>query len=254
MESNQHRQPWNNTSLVGHMRPLKPKDTGTELMIVLNTGLGFINGTYGNLAQGQTVSLTFGQSDNGASDGRAAGTGNDLVLAWKNTRIMAWGYNVNGQVGDGSTTNRLLPVPVTASGVLAGKTVMSVASSTNHSLALCSDGTVAAWGDNTKGRLGDGTTTSSSVPVAVVATGVLAGKQVIAVAAGLNHSLALCSDGTVAAWGSNLLGHLGNSGATDSSVPVAVTTSGVLLGKTVVAISAGNDHCLAICPDWALVP
>ena len=228
-------------------------DTGTELMIVRNTGLGFINGTYGNLAQGQTVSLTFGGVTYDFVANYYGGTGNDLVLAWKNTRIMAWGYNVNGQVGDGSTTNRLLPVPVTASGVLAGKTVMSVASSTRHSLALCSDGTVAAWGDNTKGRLGDGTTTSSSVPVAVVATGVLAGKQVIAVAAGLNHSLALCSDGTVAAWGSNLLGHLGNSGATDSSVPVAVTTSGVLLGKTVVAISAGNDHCLAICSDGAVV-
>ena len=58
--------------------------------------------------------------------------------------------------------------------------------------------------------------------------------------------MALCSDGTVFAWGLNNYGQLGNNSTTDSPVPVAVTTSGVLSGKTVVAIAAGQYDSLAL--------
>jgi alpha-tubulin suppressor-like RCC1 family protein len=82
-------------------------------------------------------------------------------------------------------------------------------------MALKSDGTVWAWGNNESGRLGDGTTTQRITPVQVSGlTGV------IAIVAGGTHSLALKGDGTVWAWGNGSFGELGNGGTVDSLVPV----------------------------------
>ncbi len=79
--------------------------------------------------------------------------------------------------------------------------MVAISAGTYHSLALCSDGTVAAWGLNNVGQLGNNSTGPSFVPVAVTTTGALSGKTVVAVSAGWIHSLALCSDGTLVAWG-----------------------------------------------------
>lgn len=165
------------------------------------------------------------------------------------TRVLAWGNNEYGKLGNNSTTDSLVPVEVTATGALAGKTVIAVDTSMYHSLALCSDGTVAAWGRNLEGQLGNNSTANSAVPVAVATTGVLTGKTVIAIAAADLHSLALCSDGTLVAWGANAYGQLGNNSTMYSLVPVAVTTTGVLAGKTVSAIAAGYYQSLALCSD-----
>ena len=121
-----------------------------------------------------------------------------------------------------------------------------------HSLALCSDGTLAAWGSNNYGQFGTGGTVDSNVPVAAGAAGVLLGKTVIALAGGGYSSLALCADGTLAGWGDNSSGQLGNGSTTASNVPVAVSTAGVLSGKSVIAISAGSSDCLARCSDGTL--
>ena len=227
---------------------------GTNLTIVKNTGLGFINGQFSNLAQGQFVDLSYGGKSYRFVVNYYGGTGNDLILQWAYQDVTAWGNNYIGQLGNNSTIQSDAPVPVTQSGVLAGKTVVSVAAGGNHSLALCSDGTVAAWGFNGSGELGDNSTIDSGVPVLVTQTGVLAGKTVVSVAAGGAHSLALCSDGTVAAWGSNDSGQLGNNSTISSSVPVLVTQSGALAGKTVVSVAAssttfGEGFSLALCSD-----
>jgi len=111
-------------------------------------------------------------------------------------------------------------------------------------------GTVpVAWGKNYDGQLGLGTTDydAHSEPALVLHTGALAGKTVVSVSAGPGHSLALCSDGTVAAWGNNYNGELGNGSTEASSTPVAVKTdTGALSGKTVVAVSAGWGGSLAL--------
>ena len=93
---------------------------------------------------------------------------------------MAWGDNFSGQLGDGTTTNRLTPVAVTGLG-----NVTAIAGGSDHSLALLADGTVMAWGHNEQGQLGDGTTTQRLTPVAV--TGV---SNVMGIACGFSHSLA----------------------------------------------------------------
>jgi alpha-tubulin suppressor-like RCC1 family protein len=215
---------------------------GTQLMVVQNTGINFINGTFMNLAQGQTVALTYNGTPYNFVANYYGGTGNDLVLVWKETLLYAWGENGTGKLGINSTTNSPVPVAVTNTGGLAGKTVLSLAAGYNHSVAVCSDGTVATWGYSTYG-------TSSRVPEVLANTGVLFGKTVVAVDAGATYSVALCTDGTVAAWGANASGQLGDNSTSYSSVPVAVTTTGVLFGKTVVAVAAGYSHSVALCSD-----
>ena len=105
--------------------------------------------------------------------------------------VWAWGKNDNGQLGDGTTEGKSVPVQIES---LSG--VIALAAGSYHSLALKGDGSVWAWGNNAHGQLGDGTTEGKSVPVQIES---LSG--VIALAAGNSHSLALKDDGSVWAWG-----------------------------------------------------
>ncbi len=154
-----------------------------------------------------------------------------LTVATHHYRVLGWGQNTFGQLGDGNFTQS--DVPVTVSDL---DFVTSVAAGKHHSLALLSDGTVMAWGYNASGQLGNGGTTTSDVPVVVAGlTGVKA------IAAGANHSLALLGNGTVMAWGGNESGQLGDGNTNDSEVPVAVKG---LTGVT--AIAAGGEYSLAL--------
>jgi alpha-tubulin suppressor-like RCC1 family protein len=225
---------------------------GTILTMVNNRGRGFIHGNFSNLAHGQRVTLGYAGSTYDFVANYYGGSGNDLVLQWADTKVVAWGSNSYGQVGDATTTRRLLPGATDATGVLAGKTIIAVAEGYLHSLVLCADGTVAAWGHNGYGQLGNGGTAPGSVPVAVDRSGVLAGKTVVAIAAGPFHNLALCSDGTVAAWGYNNYGQLGTGTKETSRVPVRVNPTGALDGKQVVAVAAAAYHSFALCADGTL--
>ena len=101
--------------------------------------------------------------------------------------VWGWGRNDYGQLGDGSTINRLAPTQV--KGLYD---IVAVSAGYCHSLALKKDGTVWAWGDNWSGTLGDGTTTPRLSPVQVQN---LSG--VTAIAAGYYHSTAIRADGTM---------------------------------------------------------
>ncbi len=225
---------------------------GTVLTMVNNTGLGFIYGTFGNLAQGQRITLTFNDAPYDFVANYFGGGGNDLVLQWAWTQVASWGSNSYGQLGDTTATGRPMPAPVDATGVLAGKTIIAVSEGYLHSLALCSDGTLAAWGYNVYGQLGNNSAASSSVPVAVDRSGALAGKTVIAISAGPFHNLALCSDGTTVAWGYNNRGQLGDGSTVSRNAPVVIGVFDALKGKIVVGIGAGGAHSLARCADGTL--
>jgi len=169
----------------------------------------------------------------------------------------AWGGNGSGELGNGTNTDSYTPVQVSN---LTG--VTSISAGMRFTLAVKSDGTAWAWGAN---YLGDGTINSSNIPVQVKSpafttvggyssSGYLT--DVVAVATGWDHGMALTSDGIVLAWGSNYYGQLGDNTNTDSYIPVAVLNPNniyLALGD-VVAIAAGGYFSLALKSDgtvWA---
>ncbi len=154
-------------------------------------------------------------------------------------QAFCWGSNGWGSLGNGTTTNSAVPVAVSTAGVLAGKTVTAIDIYEYQTCAVA-NGQAYCWGGNGSSQLGNNSTTDSYVPVAVYTGGVLAGKTVTSISPGDYFSCAI-ADGKPYCWGDNQ-GNLGNGTTVDSMVPVAVNVSGVLAGRTAVAISSGYNH------------
>ena len=135
--------------------------------------------------------------------------------------LWSWGYNNNGQLGDGTVASRNVPVHIT--GCSGGDTNWtSTVCGGNHSAALKSDRSLWTWGQNNDGQLGDGTLANRNVPVHI--TGCSGGdSNWVAAACGYYHSAAVKSDGTLWVWGLNSSGQLGDGTTTQRHVPVQVT-------------------------------
>jgi RHS repeat-associated protein len=198
------------------------------------------NNYYGQLGDGTTTNRSTPIQVSGLSGVTAISTslfgdidGHSLALKSDGT-VWAWGLNWEGQLGDGTSTNRRTPVQVSG---LSGATAISAGG--DHSLARKSDGTAWTWGWNGDGQLGNGANSISYTPVQVSG---LSG--VAAIAAGGFHSLAVKTDGTVRAWGYNGSGQIGDSTSTNRNTPVQV--SGL---SGVTAIAAGVYHSLAVKSD-----
>lgn len=150
--------------------------------------------------------------------------------------VWAWGTNFDGQLGDGTYTDRSTPVQTQ---LLSG--VTAIGTGGTHSYAVKSDGTLWGWGG---GAVGDGTHTVRNTPVPI-----LGPSATVGVTGGAYHSVAYDSQGSVWAWGYNWFGQLGNGNTTEAMEPVQVPgISGV------VAVGAGLYHTLALKGDgtvWA---
>ena len=175
--------------------------------------------------------------------GVAAGDYHSLALR-DDGFVFAWGQGLYGQLGNSQTGNVTTP-----SAIPGLNSIVAVAAGAYHTLALRADGTVWTCGLNNRGQLGDGTQANSFKIVQVVdpmdaaGTGFL--QNVVAVAAGDNHSVALKSDGTVWAWGGNNWGQLGDGSTIDSAFPVHVMSGGQPLAN-VAAVACGSYHTLAL--------
>ena len=163
-----------------------------------------------------------------------------------NGRAYCWGSGNSGKLGNGSTASSRVPVAVNISGVLAGKTIKQISAGENHTCAIASDNRAYCWGSNKNGQLGNGSTADSRVPVAVNMSGALAGKTIKQMSTGYSSTCAIASDNRAYCWGSNKNGQLGNGSTADSRVPVAVNTSGVLVGKTIKEVTTGGFHTCAL--------
>jgi alpha-tubulin suppressor-like RCC1 family protein len=171
----------------------------------------------------------------------AGGTGHSLMLKTDGT-LWVTGSNASGQLGTDYPNQHATPTQILSS-------VTAVAAGPNFSLAV-QNGSVLAWGDNTYGQLGDGTTTRRTAPVTVSGL-----SNVVAVAAGQYHSLAVTSTGAVYAWGYNVYGQVGDGTTTQRNAPVPVQTTGTISGHDltgVKAIAAGYWHSFVLKTDGSI--
>lgn len=204
--------------------------TGANVPVQV-TGLGANSGVIAVAGNAQPLSAV-----------NVSGPGHSMALK-ANGAVLGWGNNNSGQVGDGTIIDQVTPVGVSTLG--AGSTVIAIAAGGAHSLALKSNGTVLAWGNNASGQLGVNNLVDSALPVQV--SGLGAGSGVIAIAAGSAFSMALKSNGTVFAWGNNGGGELGNNTIVDSPIPVQVKgVGGVGFLTGVTRIAAGAAFSVAL--------
>ncbi|MCL2503105.1 MAG: cell wall-binding repeat-containing protein [Coriobacteriia bacterium] len=165
--------------------------------------------------------------------------------------LWAWGSNIYEQLGIGSTEDMVRRTPVQVGG--AADKWQAVTTRDYHSLGVKDDGSLWAWGRNSSGQLGTGSTAGANTPVL---TGSAADKWK-AVSAGGRHSLGVKDDGTLWAWGSNSSGQLGNgeSGSDDLEGPIVDKYAPIQVGVAAdrwQAVSAGSEHSFAIKGDGSL--
>ncbi|WP_195571469.1 fibronectin type III domain-containing protein [Paenibacillus sp. 1001270B_150601_E10] len=163
----------------------------------------------------------------------AAGEMHNIALKSDGT-VWSWGTGGSGQLGTGKSGayyNESAPVQV-----IDLQNIKAIGAGDDHSFAISSDGALWAWGMNSYGRLGDGTTTSRNKPVNI--TGI---SNVVAVTGGKGHTIALSAEGNVWSWGRNYNGQLGLGNNIDMLTPVLVPG---LNGIT--EISAADDSSLVL--------
>jgi alpha-tubulin suppressor-like RCC1 family protein len=167
----------------------------------------------------------------------AAGSLHTCALASPGGAAWCWGYNGEGQLGDGSGTDS--PVPIVVSG---GRSYSALAAGVSHTCALAFPGGAAwCWGTNENAQLGDGTHSDTLRLEPVAVSG---GQSYSAIAAGTYHTCALASPGGAAwCWGQNYFGQLGDGSGTDTVSLVPIAVSG---GRSYSALGAGSSHSCAL--------
>jgi alpha-tubulin suppressor-like RCC1 family protein len=158
-------------------------------------------------------------------------------FAITNDGLYAWGYNFFGELGDGTTVDKLTPVQIAFPSRTPFTTLWSVAAGRYHTLAV-TDGGLYAWGQNINGTLGDGTRDDSPVPLAIRFPKRVS--SVSAAAAGTFHSLAVTNDGLYA-WGTDLAQQLGTTMSKKRITPTKVAGE-----DNASAVGAGEYFSVAL--------
>lgn len=261
-------------SSIEQLSVARPTNSGPTGELGSTLGSGGISATGGGHEIGGT-SYTQSLNSGGASSVGGAGvtTGQTSTAAqrshtcmhgcgptsasYPDCRVLCWGDNSFGELGNGTTVSSSVPVAVSGTDAPSHGGRSAVAAGAFDSCAFSDSGPIHCWGDNTYGELGDGTNAGSFSPVTVSGTDDFHMYQYDLVA-GLAHHCALyggvicgymacgcCSpQGAIQCWGDNSRGQLGNGQTVNSSLPVSV--NGI---SDAVSIAAGSSHTCAALGD-----
>jgi len=202
---------------------------------------------WGKLGNGTTIGRSTPTQTSSLGAGRTAvaissGYGRTCAILDDGT-VGCWGWNIYGQLGDGTTTDRATPTQTSSLGT--GRTAVAISSGHLHTCAILDDGSVSCWGLNSHGQLGDGTTTNRGTPTQT--SSLETGRTAVAISSGKYHTCAILDDGSVSCWGYNSDGQLGNGTTAERNTPTQTSSLGT--GRTAVAISSGEFHTCAILDD-----
>ncbi|MCI0539394.1 MAG: hypothetical protein L0Z50_29650 [Verrucomicrobiales bacterium] len=213
----------------------------------LTTVIGLVQDSSGKPVAGAEVTLT-GLAARAVTGPDGRFVVNDVPTTIPNISITAQ-LTVGGERQIGTISNlTLVPGQITDAGLISilpapsFSNGLKVATGRSHTLVIEADGSLWAWGFNSSGQLGDGTTLTRFRPVRVGAD-----NDWSAVVAEESHSLALKTDGRLWGWGDNFRGALGDGTQQSRSVPTQIGTD-----KDWVSVATGGDHTLAVKRDGSL--
>ena len=159
--------------------------------------------------------------------------------------VVCWGLNIDGQLGDETSTARNVPVDADLG---EGRSAVAISLGNNHTCALLDDNSVKCWGGNTYGQVGDGT--SGNTRQTPVLVSLDSGAKARAVSGGRFHTCAILDNGKIACWGANGDGQLGDGSNFVRATPVSVILEAP---RTATAISSGDVHTCAVLDDGSLL-
>ncbi len=165
----------------------------------------------------------------------SAGQNHTCALMRQDGSVWCWGYNSNGQLGDGSNTSRNKPVTITNI-----KDVLAVSAGGNHTCVLTQTRQVFCWGSNDSGQLGNGNNEDQPQPTQVAGL-----KDIQAIGEGSHYTCALTQDGKMLCWGANGGGQLGTGDQKDRLLPTPVQG----LNANIHKIAVGYTHTCVITVD-----
>jgi alpha-tubulin suppressor-like RCC1 family protein len=202
----------------------------------------------GQLGLGHTNNIGDNEQPYSEPEVNLGGPVKDIVAGGSHTcalmqtgKVRCWGYNFNGQLGNGNTSNigdNELPSTITA--VNTGGNVRQVSAGKSHTCALLETGYIQCWGYNGYGQLGYGNLSSISSP----GVDVNAGSPVLQLATGDNHTCALLSTGDIKCWGNGGNGRLGYGNSNQLNAPPAAGVD--LDGASAFQVAAGASHTCAL--------
>ncbi|MCL2173995.1 IPT/TIG domain-containing protein, partial [Candidatus Saccharibacteria bacterium] len=210
---------------------------------------------------GTTVTITGTNFEQGVEWQQVATGLSHSVALDTDGNVYTWGYNANGQLGNGNYIGDNLPIKISdgeisGSALTAGLKITQIAAGASHTLALDEGGNLYAWGYNSYGQIGNGDNTTGNLPIkisdgAIAGSPLVAGLKITKVAGGGSHTLALDENGNLYAWGRNNSGQLGIDNTTDSNLPIkisggVVAGSPLTVGLKITQIAAGTSHTLAL--------
>ncbi len=170
-------------------------------------------------------------------------------------RLIAWGNNERGQLGNNTTDSSTNPIDITSFlNLEVDETIDMIASGHYHSLLLTSNGRLLVWGWNVYGQLGDGTANQRNVPTDMTdGLNLNLDEFIVKIVAGSDYSGLVTSEGRVFMWGRNQLGQLGDGSINDSQIPIEITSQFELDPlEVVIDLYAGMYHSMAVTSDHHL--